>query len=249
MSNMLSNWSRPYYQAYDQKPFLFYVVFGDFVLDAEIERATVVLPGGLDLRVVESGFFTEGASWELCRTHSPEVAETVRACSQALVLQGEISSEESLDYLKATLDFLTFLTDLGGRVVHDPLTLAWYSSEEWLAREELGQIFNPFDHTVILSSVEADGVWLHTRGLLKFGRPDLSVRGLSEEEVPVLKKVMDRFISFQALGGVIEPHREIVLEGVDTGFGPSDVRGSLDDPDFNNTHVELQRKGSRPAIG
>lgn len=246
MSNSLSNWSRPYYQAGGRKPFLFYAVFGEFVLDKELEAATTVLPGGLDLRVIESAFFTEGASWELCCAHSPQVAEKVRACSQAMVLKGEVSSQESLDYLKSTLDFLTYLTDRGGRVVYDPFTLSGYSKEEWLDREERGQIFNPFDHTVLLSSPESGGVWLHTRGLIKFGRPDLSVRGLSEEEVSVLKKVIDRFISFQALGGVIEPHREIVLEGVDTGFRPGTMKGDLDDPDFNNTHVEFERQVYTP---
>lgn len=235
----LDNWARPYLQECPYKPFLFYAVLGRFEVDEQFQEATSVLPAGLDLRVVEGGFFRDGVSWELCKKDFPEVAKQAEDCPQAVVLKGAVESQDSLDYLKGTLDFLTFLTDVGGEVVYDPFALNWYSAADWNALMDEGQIFNPFDHTVVLLSEEPEGTWLHTRGMLKFGRPDLSVRGLSGARVEQMKKVLDRFIGFQALGGVVETGREIMLDGKDTGYRPGEVVGSLEDPEFNNYHVEL----------
>jgi len=53
---------------------------------------------------------------------------------------------------------------------------------------------------VILTSEEPDrpGLWYHTRGLRMFGRPDLSVRGVSPELEPAAQDLFNRFIEMQA---------------------------------------------------
>ena len=52
-------------------------------------------------------------------------------------------------------------------------------------------------------------------------------------------QLADRFADFQALGGIVEEGREIVVEGL-----PSSMRvqhaGSLGDPEFNNVHLAIR---------
>ena len=76
----------------------------------------------------------------------------------------------------ALLRLITHFLDHGGVAVYDPQMFEWWSPKKWRER-----IFSPAGpvprhHTVILVSEDAPGTeWIHTRGLRKFGRPDLSV--------------------------------------------------------------------------
>ena len=89
-----------------------------------------------------------------------------------------------------------------------------------------------------MSDDENDAEWFHTRGMRKFGRPDLSVHqvpaGLRDPAIDLL----NRFIDYQALGGIIEEGEEIIMQALPPGMTCSH-RGSPDDPDFNNSHVEV----------
>ena len=72
----------------------------------------------------------------------------------------------------------------------------------------------------------------------KYGRPDLSVRGVGEGHADGVALLIERFVEFQALGGVIAEGEEIRMKGLPAG-GVCRHAGSLDDPDFNNVHVEV----------
>jgi hypothetical protein len=72
----------------------------------------------------------------------------------------------------------------------------------------------PRQHVVILTSEDPDDAlltWLHTRGLRKFGRPDLSVRRVPPQDREAVIDLFDRFIEFQTFGGVIEEGQEVRL--------------------------------------
>lgn len=229
---MLENWARPYLTNYEQKPHLFYAVLGEFELNDTFHEVASTLADGLSVRLVEAAYFRAGKLWEMA---SEEVRAEAKKATQAIVLEGEVEESDDLEYLRTAMDFLTYCCDEGGLVVYDPYTLHWYSRTEWLELSEKGQILNPFDHAIILTSDD----WYHTRGMLKFGRPDLSVREVTAEEAPAIKKILDRFINFQALGGVVEEGRAVNLEGLSRVYRPGPVQGDRDDPDFNNFHVEL----------
>ena len=232
---MLENWARPYLAESNQKPHLFYAVLGEFELTDTFHEVASTLADGLSVRLVEASYFRDGKLWEM----APESVRSQAAkASQAVVVEGEVQHSDDLEYLRNVMDFLSYCCEEGGTVVHDPYTLSWFTSDDWLARSVDGQILNPFDHVVLLVSDD----WYHTRGLLKFGRPDLSVRGVSSEEAPAVKSIIDRFINFQALGGVIEEGREVKMEGLNHVYRPGPVTGDRDDPDFNNCHVELQKE-------
>jgi hypothetical protein len=78
----------------------------------------------------------------------------------------------------------------------------------------------------------------------KFGRPDLSIHAVPPSHRDAVIDLCNRFIELQALGGLI-PEGQVIkmdsLPGMTCHHG-----GDLDDPDFNNVHVEV-RWPDRPA--
>jgi hypothetical protein len=116
----------------------------------------------------------------------------------------------------------------------------WWSAHEWRehAFEPAGAV--PRHHVVILVSDEPDerSRWYHTRGMLKFGRPDLSVHGVVPELEPAVKDLCERFIEMQAFGAVIPEGQEVRMNGLPPGWRCRHG-GDLDDPEFNNRHVEI----------
>jgi hypothetical protein len=73
---------------------------------------------------------------------------------------------------------------------------------------------------------------------LKFGRPDVSVHDVDRHLCPVVKDLCERFIEMQAFGAVIPEAQEVTMKGVPSGWRCRH-RGDLDDPDFNNRHLEV----------
>jgi hypothetical protein len=96
---------------------------------------------------------------------------------------------------------------------------------------------------VILTSPEDGGpagtTWFHTRGLRKFGRPDLSVRRVGPRYHAAVTDLCERFIELQALGGVIADGQKVRMKSLPSG-GVCRPGGGPDDPDFNNVHVEVR---------
>jgi hypothetical protein len=172
----------------------------------------------------------------------PELASSLAQARTAVVIKGPVAHHESLDYLRQAIELLSYLVEQGACGIYDPFALTWWDPPAWEETARLGGIFNPFDHVALLASPEEDGsTWLHSRGMRKFGRPDLSVRGVAADEVETVRKMLDRFINFQALGGVIETGRPVVMGGLQATYRPCPVAGDLEDPDFNNYHVEIAK--------
>jgi hypothetical protein len=76
----------------------------------------------------------------------------------------------------------------------------------------------------------------------KFGRPDLSSHNVPTRYREAVIDLIERFIEFQALGGVIAEGQEISMKRLPSGM-TCRHGGDLDDPDFNNVHVEITPPG------
>ncbi len=157
-----------------------------------------------------------------------------------MVLRGRVGDPEMLDYFRDTIGLLTYLLDQGGTVLYDPYQWRWWSPAEWKSEAFRPGEPRPNRHVAILvSPQEQETVWLHTRGMLKFGRPDLSMRGVWRGSEGLYQELFNRFIEFQALGGLIEEGREVTMAGLPFGLRCYH-QGHPDDPDFNNVHVEIR---------
>ena len=122
----------------------------------------------------------------------------------------------------------------------DPITFHWWKPDEWRNRIFIPASAVPRHHVVILFSAEREPglTWFHTRGLRKFGRSDLSIHNVPEDHRDAVIDLCNRFIELQAFGGVIADGQEIKMKTLPSGM-TCHLRGDLDDPDFNNVHVEI----------
>jgi hypothetical protein len=246
----LESWPRPYHQSEGGTPFLFFVVFGADVDALRLSRTghrCEALPEGLEIIGYGPGLhpevlegFRSGLLWdELTRTQ-PGLARAVAAQTRCVIVRGSIDDDATLDYFRDTIGLLTALLEAGGVAIFDAHVLRWWSPESWRTEIFEPAAAQPHKHVVILFSEQDDGSsWLHTRGLLKFGRPDLSMHEVLPEFFETAVDLFNRFIEFQALGGVIVDGHDVSVPSL-----PAPVRcvhgGDEDDPDFNNTHVEFE---------
>jgi hypothetical protein len=251
MSNDLADWPRKFYQGPGGKPFLFYVIFGAFsqmpALSRQEYRSNGVFPG-LQLSHYDQGKhsdvlegFRQGYLWDELKRHKPGLAEAVEKTDECLILRGELEDQSDLNYLRDTVGLLTFLLDHGGIVVYDPQMFHWWEPEEWKERLFQPASAVPRHHVVILTSEESEDpslTWFHTRGMRKFGRLDLSVHRVPTCYGDAVIDLCERFVELQGFGGVIEEGQEIRMKTLPGGMTCSHA-GDLDDPDFNNVHVEI----------
>jgi hypothetical protein len=253
----MNDWTREHFQPGGGDPFLFYVVYGptptDFTISRETYRCEGV-PDGLDVMayspkthpdVVHS--FCEGYLWDVLLDENPELAQAVKQQKECLIFSGDIADPADLGYFRDTIGVISWLVDQGAVAVYDPQMIKWWSAEEWREHvfkpSEAGP--DPLAHVVILVSAEPQGTdWFHTRGMRKYGRPDISVPGVTREHRKAVVELIERFIHFQAMGGVIEEGREVNMKSLPEGM-TCHHKGDLDDPDFNNVHVEITRPGAK----
>jgi hypothetical protein len=246
----LPSWPRPHFTPGGGDALLFYVAFGTFDLKTPLSRSkyrTSGMPAWLELmhydRTKHADVITgyqSGKMWEILKRDSPLTAEEAEDAPECVALRAEVPDPPTLDYFRDTIGIVTWLLDAGGVSVYDPQMLWLWSADEWREEAFAPGEPNPDRHTVILVSPEDNGTnWYHTRGMRKYGRPDLSVRGVGERHGAAVSQMIERFVELQALGGDIPEGQEIVMEALPPG-GICHHRGNLDDPDFNNVHVAIE---------
>jgi len=250
------SWERPQFQSGGGDALVFYVVYGEFPTNIQLSAAayrTAGIPKGVALRKLNRyqrpDFpFTDGDFAKGIGRDNPTTFDAMLAVPECVIIQGEVASPEDLNYLRDSIGVVTWFLDNGGVAAFDPQQVKLYEPATW--RKE---IFDPAppklaNHVAILFSKESDGTqWFHTRGLRKFGRPDLSLHNVSQAYESAVIELFNRFVVLQAEGGLIAEGQEIRMAGLPAGMICS-YTGSPDDPDFNNVHVEIQWP-SNSAVG
>ena len=74
----------------------------------------------------------------------------------------------------------------------------------------------------------------------KFGRPDLSVRRVPPPRKEAVIDLCKRFMEWQAFGAIVPEGLEIRMASLPPGM-TCHHGGSVDDPDFNNVHLDVKR--------
>jgi hypothetical protein len=249
MPKELESWPRPRFTPGGGDALLFYIVFGSFDLTKPLSKSKYRasgMPEWLELvrcdRAKQPEVFTQyqgGKVWEAFKRDSPVMTKEAEQTPQCVILRAQVPDPPSLDYFRDVIGIVTWLLDAGGVSLSDPQMLWLWSADEW--REEAfdpGEL-NADRHTTIMLSDEADGTnWYHTRGMRKFGRPDLSVHGVGLKHADAVTLLIERFIEFESLGGLIAEGEEIRMKNLPPG-GVCRHGGDLEDPDFNNKHVSL----------
>lgn len=233
-------WKLQHNESYEQKPYLYFAAFCDQSVIDQLDE-NISFADGLEITSIPAAHFRSGASWRKLLQERPELAQRIEEAPLAVVIHGTVTHHEDLDYLREAIDVMASLLDHGACAVYDVLTLHWWSEKDWRILTSDGAIFNPFDHIMTSAQPESSGnFWVCTKGLRKFGRPDLVVREVPQSELPPVEKMLDRFVNFQSLGGIIEPDREVSMDGLSGVYRTSLPQGDVESAPYFNSFVELQ---------
>lgn len=245
-------WPRPYWQAgAGQTALLQFYVFGQFARDLAIPAARYASPGlpaGVELKRFQNlalrkweGYPLAGTLGELLREDAPEAFDTARAAPEALVVRGELADAASLDYLRDTLGVLAALLDVGGRVVLDPQIFGLFDADAWRTRYLIADGAPPRSHVLIARAPADDGVRsnVHTRGMRKFARPDISLRDVPADQLERAGVLCEKLVEMEAFGARFVAGQVLEVDGVHAPL-VAEPGGSLDDPAFNNFHVAFR---------
>ncbi len=246
-----TSWPRPYWQSPGDDALLQFYVFGKFATDLAIPAARYDsrgLPEGIELQRFQNavlrqweGYPLAGALGALLKDDTPAIHEQARIAPEVLVVRGQRPDGDSLDYLRDTLGVLAALLDVGGTVVLDPQILTLFDAEGWRRHYLVDGGAPPRNHVLILRHPEdgddaADRSRVRTRGMRKFGRPDIDLRQVPDGQAGAAGALCERLVELQALGAHFEAGQTLDVEGL-PGALTAEPGGSLDDPQFNNTHV------------
>lgn len=248
----LEDWNRLYFKESLDSACLFFVVYGNFDVNFQLSKEkyrTNGIPDGIELMKygpekhpeVLKGFL-KGYVWEQLKRTDPLTYDQIEKAPQCFIFNGQIKDTESLNYYRDVIGIIAYLLDNGGIAVYDPQMFAFWKKSDWVERVFKPNAPVPRHHVLIIYSDDDNGTkWYHTRGLRKYGRPDLSIHNVPSDKESAVIDLLNRFIEFQAFGGIIKDGQKINIEKLPQGMW-CENKGDFDDPDFNNKHVEIRWK-------
>lgn len=245
-------WPRPYWTPGDEHAVLLFFVFGTFDKELRIPAArhgSKGLPAGIELfryprETLEQweGYPLHGALGELLRQDHASAFGAAQKATEVLSVRGRIEDADSLDYLNDTLGVIAGLMDIGGVAVADPQILSLFDGESWNRRFMIEGGAPPRNHVLILCNDDKESdrgaSWVRTRGMRKFGRPDVSIHGVPRPQTDAAGVLCMRLVQMQVMGRHFADGQELEIEGM-PGVLRARRGGSLEDPKFNNTHVRF----------
>jgi len=245
-------WPRPQWHDSGDDAFLLWFVFGDFDPELRIDAQryrTRGLPAGIDaVRYSNAalsrwdGYPLAGTLGRLLWDEDARLFERAKAAGECWMLRGALRDAPDHDALRDLVGSIAALCDAGGVAVVDPQILSMFEAGEWTRRYFARDAFVARDHVLILCDEDdphAGRVRVHTRGMRKFARPDVEVRGVPAAAAGVAGELAARFVEFQCAGGIVADGLAVEFDGAPGGL-VAHVAGTFDDPAFNNRHLALR---------
>ncbi len=245
-------WPRPYWHPSAEQVVLDFYVFGQFAPELVIPSpryGSPGLPAGVTIERFQNavlrkwdGYPLSGELGDILREETPEAFDSARIAPQVLVVRGRIADADTLDYLRDTLGVLAGLLDIGGTSILDPQTLRLFAAADWREHYLLKGGAPARQHVLILHNADdehAGRSWVRTRGMRKFGRPDISIHNVPECDVDRAGALCEQLVELQSLGAHFDAGQPLAVDGLPPGLIAA-PGGDMSDPRFNNTHVEFR---------
>lgn len=242
-------YERPYYEDLNYRPYVYYVVFGVDGTELELSRERHHIdefPEGLELFKLQKPENAEymdlmigGAYGRVLASSSPELYSEICRQDKWAVIQGEVKKDRDLHYMRNIIGVLQALSEKGATGILDLQTITLYRPGEWTERMFLPE-FAPSSHVSILSSQLRDGsLWLHTRGMRKFGRPDISMEQVGSSDVENACRVINQMIFYGALGAFFSGTVKLHAYGGLTCIAEPEYIGDMENTEFNNAYYRV----------
>ncbi|MEO7050098.1 MAG: hypothetical protein ABI128_00380 [Rhodanobacter sp.] len=242
-------WQRPHWQPSDEKILLQFYVFGKFEAGRvpSQDYGSPGLPAGItatshhhaDLRSWE-GYPLKGAMGRMYKADAPQAYQRALDAPEVIVVRGTLEDSPATGYLRDTLGVLAGMLDTGGVAIVDPQILSLLDAAAW-RRHYLVREGAPIRHHLLIlcdGESEPGRSWIHTRGMRKFGRPDLSIHQVPDNAVDRAGALCEQLAELQALGAHFAEGQTLEIKGMPEG-AVVHLGGSLEHPQFNNTFVEF----------
>jgi hypothetical protein len=224
----IPDWPRPHHKPSASKASLFYLVFGEPPAHLNVKRAihhVDELPPQLQVSIHGRG---DDAAWfdgwlsapvgaEIPLVFGDDAQQVYRADKVAAV-RAEFNDPASLAYLRNTVGVVGAIAEAGAVAIFDVAALTWWRPAEWRRRFVERSAFHIGDHIFTAVAQEPGGLSMQTRGMGKFGRPELLVRhlpGPRDLDGPVVRdaaSVLDGLANYLARGGVVDPGQTMHLD-------------------------------------
>ncbi|MEO6801026.1 MAG: hypothetical protein ABI178_13905 [Rhodanobacter sp.] len=242
-------WQRPHWQPSDEKILLQFYVFGKFDAVRVPSQAygSPGLPAGMtatnhhhaELRSWD-GYPLKGAMGRMYKADAPQVYQRVIDAPEVMVVRGTLDDSPATGYLRDTLGVLAGMLDIGGVAILDPQILGLLDADAWRQHYLVREGAPIRHHLLILRDGESEPgrSWIHTRGMRKFGRPDVSIHQVPDSAVDRAGALCEQMIELQALGAHFADGQRLEIAGMPAGANVH-LGGGLNDPHFNNTFVEF----------
>ncbi|HET6553813.1 MAG TPA: hypothetical protein VFG49_09770 [Dyella sp.] len=243
-------WQRPHWQPNDEEVLLQFYVFGKFEPGRapSTDYGSEGLPEGVELTSHHHGALRQwegyplrGSIGRMFKEDAPEAYRLALDAPEVLVVRGRLPDSGDTGYLRDTLGVLAALLDVGGTAILDPQILTLFDADSWRRRYVVRDGAPIRNHLLILCDEdEAQGrQWIHTRGMRKFGRPDISIRNVPEGDIDRAGLLCERLVELEALGAHFIDGQPLDAEGLHGGLAAR-LGGGEEDADFNNTFAEFR---------
>ncbi len=240
--------AREQYEDINYKPFLFFVVFGarGDQLEVSASRHHVEgMPEGLEFNCLNrsehadyiNGFF-EGPLGDILQGENPDLLARCREAEDCVVIQGEIAEDDRLDYMRDVIGIGKAFFEQGAAGILDMLTFSLYSDNEW-TESFFEKDVNAQNHVKILLSEDDGRCWIHTRGVLEFGRPELSLYA-DNENVDEYIQIINQMIFYSGQGVFFDGTYTLHTGSGNTYKIRSEFVDDFDNEDFNNAYCRVE---------
>lgn len=242
-------YERPYYEDIDYHPMIFYVIFGVNGEQLNVSRRihhVDEFPEGLDLSFFKKDKSSKymrdligGTLGRMLGEQNPIMYEAIKHSDNWAVIRGEVKEDSNLNYMRNVIGFVQALVEKDAIGVLDLQTFTLFTSEEWTDKI-FKQEFNPNIHvTILVSQIEDGTIWIHTRGMRKFGRPDISIKKVPKSEIDNAVQIINQMIFYGALGAFFNKIIKLHTQNRLTCIIRPEFIDDLENPDFNNSYYYI----------
>ncbi|OUM58800.1 hypothetical protein PIROE2DRAFT_15853 [Piromyces sp. E2] len=235
---------RPYYENLNTHPYIYYVVFGvkDKELNISKERHRIEgIPEGLNITLLteeKNGEYMNSlinnTIGNLMKKDNLKLYKEVIKTKNWAVINGTIVKDENLNYMKDVIGIVQAFLETGAIGVLDLQIISLYSSDEWKNKIFIPK-FNPCSHVNILcTDIDKEIIWLHTRGLRKYGRPDVSIENVNKSNIDDPIDIINQIIIYSSKGSFFRNSSKLHTSKGKTFIINLTFIEDYDNVDFNN---------------
>lgn len=258
MLEALKDWERTFYQAGGGNAALSFVAFGPYDQPVEISMGayyTAGVPDFVDVTVRRRRddperfkTYLQGYAADWLRANDAAQFSTVRLCEFVIEVTGSVPDPKNLNYLRDVIGIIAALMDRRGIAVLDRTSLRWWRPGEWKEQVWSSHALNvPALVNTIVARESGGAVWnVSSRGMRKFGRPDIRLREVPERNGATAVQIVNRMASMLALGAVI-PDGKALKTPLVKGSLVCRLAGGFDDPTFHNEIIDIEYPADRQS--